>query len=70
MRKGFLGEYFVQSGEVKFEMIEQYLVLNYLYSSTNIVWWVKSNKMSWAGHLARTGRRLATTEIWWEKLIK
>ena len=30
--------------------------LNDKYSSTNIVWVMKSGRMRWAGHVARTGR--------------
>ena len=29
--------------------------LNDLYSSPNIVWVIKSRRMSWAGHVARMG---------------
>jgi len=29
--------------------------LNDLYSSTNIVWMIKSRRMRWAGHVARMG---------------
>ena len=31
--------------------------INGLYSSTNIIRVIKSRKMRWAGHVARTGRR-------------
>jgi hypothetical protein len=29
--------------------------LNDLYSSTNIIWVIKSRRMRWAGHVARMG---------------
>ena len=29
--------------------------LSHLYSSTNIVWVIKSRRMRWAGHVARMG---------------
>ena len=29
--------------------------LNYLYTSPNIVWVIKSRRMRWAGHVARMG---------------
>jgi hypothetical protein len=31
--------------------------LNYLYSSSNIVWVIKSSRMRWAGHVAHMGER-------------
>jgi hypothetical protein len=31
--------------------------LNDMYSSPNTVWVIKSRKMRWAGHVARTGKR-------------
>jgi len=31
--------------------------LNYLYSSPNIVWVIKSRRMRWAGHVAHMGER-------------
>jgi hypothetical protein len=31
--------------------------LNYLYSSPNISWVIKSRRMKWAGHVARLGKR-------------
>ena len=37
-------------------------VLNYLYSSPNIVPWVKS-RMMWAGHVARMGERSGTCRV-------
>jgi hypothetical protein len=33
------------------------VVLNYLYSSPNIVRVIKSRRMRWAGHVARMGER-------------
>jgi len=31
--------------------------LSDMYSSPNIIWLIKSRRMSWAGHIARTGER-------------
>jgi len=31
--------------------------LNYLYSSPNIIWAIKSIRIRWAGHVAHTGDR-------------
>jgi len=31
--------------------------LNYLYSSSNIVWMIKLSRMRWAGHVAHMGER-------------
>ena len=31
--------------------------LNYLYSTPNIVWVIKSRRMRWAGHVARIRER-------------
>jgi len=39
-----------------------------LYSSPNIIRMIKSRRMSWAGHVARMGRREVYTGIWWEIL--
>jgi hypothetical protein len=39
--------------------------LNDLYSSPNIVRVVKSERMSWTGHVARMGER---TDFWWGNL--
>jgi hypothetical protein len=39
--------------------------LNYLYSLPNILRVVKSKRMSWAGHVARMGRREECTGCWW-----
>ena len=39
-----------------------------LYSSPSIVQVVKSRKMSWAGHVARKGRREGCTGCWWGNL--
>jgi hypothetical protein len=41
--------------------------LHDLYSSPNIVWVIKSRRMRWAGHVARTGRREACIGFWWGK---
>jgi len=39
-----------------------------LYSSPNIVQVIKSRRMRWAGHVARTGRGEAYTGFWWGNL--
>jgi hypothetical protein len=36
-----------------------------LYSSPTTVRVINSRRMSWAGHVARTGRREACTGFWW-----
>ena len=41
--------------------------LNDLYSSSKIVWVIKS-RMSWAGHVARTWRGEVCTWFWWGNL--
>jgi hypothetical protein len=38
-------------------------VLNYLYSSPNIVQWVKSSRMGWAGHVACMGDKSSTYRV-------
>jgi hypothetical protein len=42
--------------------------LHDLYSSPNIVRVIKSRRMRWAGHVARTGRREVYTGFWWGNL--
>ena len=42
--------------------------LNDLYSLPNIVRMVKSRRMRWAGHVARTGRIVGCTGCWWGSL--
>ena len=37
--------------------------LNDLYCSHNIVWVIKSRRMGWAGHVARTGERRGTYRV-------
>jgi len=37
--------------------------LNYLYSSSNIVWVIKSRRMRWAGHVARMGEERGVYRI-------
>jgi hypothetical protein len=37
-----------------------------LYSSPTIVRVIKSRRMRWAGHVARMGRGVACTGVWWE----
>jgi hypothetical protein len=39
--------------------------LNDLYSSPNIVWVIKSNKMKWVGHLAHMWESRGVYRIWW-----
>jgi hypothetical protein len=39
--------------------------LNDLCSSPNIIRGIKSRRMSWAGHVARMGKREVHTEFWW-----
>jgi len=39
--------------------------LNDLYSSTNIVRVIKSRRMRWAGHVARTCEERGCTGSWW-----
>jgi hypothetical protein len=41
---------------------------NYLYSSPNIVWLIKSRRMRWTGHVARIEERRGYTGFWWENL--
>jgi hypothetical protein len=41
---------------------------NDLYSSPNIVRFVKSGRMRWAGHVARMGRGEVYTRFWWGNL--
>jgi hypothetical protein len=42
--------------------------LLHLYSSPNIVWFIKSRRMRWAWHVARLGRREACIGFWWGNL--
>ena len=42
--------------------------INYLYSSPNIVWVIKSRRMRWVGHVAHMGRGEAYTGFWWGNL--
>jgi hypothetical protein len=39
--------------------------LNYLYFAPNIARVIKSRRMRWAGHVARMGRGMAYTGVWW-----
>jgi hypothetical protein len=36
-----------------------------LYSSPNIIRMIRSRRMSWAGHVARMGRRGMHIQYWW-----
>jgi hypothetical protein len=40
--------------------------LHNLYSSPSIIRMIKSRRMSWAGHVARMGRRGIHIGYWWE----
>jgi hypothetical protein len=42
--------------------------LNDLHSSPNIIRLIKSRRMSWAGHVARMGKREVHTGFWWGDL--
>jgi hypothetical protein len=42
--------------------------LNDLYCSPNIVRVIKSRRMRWVGHVARTGGGKAYTGFWWGNL--
>jgi hypothetical protein len=42
--------------------------LHDLYPSSTIVWVIKSRRIRWAWHVARTGRGEACIEFWWENL--
>jgi hypothetical protein len=44
--------------------------LHNLYSSPSIIRVIKSRRMRWAGHVARTGRRGMHVEYWWESQKK
>jgi hypothetical protein len=44
--------------------------LSDLYSSPNIVWVIKSRRMSWEGLVARMGRVEAYTGVLWGNLRK
>jgi hypothetical protein len=41
--------------------------LNNLYSSPSIIRMIKSRRMRWAGHVARTGGRGMGKGNWWER---
>jgi hypothetical protein len=36
------------------------------YSSPSIIIIIRSRRMRWAGHVARTGRRTRRIDYWWE----
>jgi hypothetical protein len=40
--------------------------LHNLYSSINIIRMIKSRRMGWVGHVARTGKRGMHIGYWWE----
>jgi hypothetical protein len=42
--------------------------LNDLYSSPNIIRFIKSRRMRWAGHVAHMGKREVHTGFWWGDL--
>jgi hypothetical protein len=42
--------------------------LHNLYGSPSIIRMFKSRRMSWAGHVARMGRRGMHIGFWWESL--
>jgi hypothetical protein len=42
--------------------------LNDLYLSPNIIRVIKSKRMRWAVHVARTGRRKVHKGLWWGNL--
>ena len=42
--------------------------LNDLYCSLNTVRVIKSKRMRWAGHVARMGRGVVRTGLWWGML--
>jgi hypothetical protein len=42
--------------------------LNILYFSPNIVQVIKSRRMGWEGHVARTGRGEVYTVFWWRNV--
>jgi hypothetical protein len=44
--------------------------LSDLYYSPNIVRVIKSRRIRWVGHVARTGREKLYTGFWWENLKK
>jgi hypothetical protein len=37
------------------------------YASPNIIRVIRSRKMKWEGHVARTGKQEMRTKFWWEK---
>jgi hypothetical protein len=41
-----------------------------LYSSPSTIRIIKSRRMRWAGHIARTGRRGTRIDYWWESLME
>jgi hypothetical protein len=41
-----------------------------LYCSPSIIWAIKSRRMRWAGHVARTGDNRNAYRFWWAKLKK
>ena len=45
-------------------------VLNDLYCSPNILRVIKSRRMRWVGHVARTGERRSVYRVWWGNLRK
>jgi hypothetical protein len=54
-------------GPKRDDVTEEWRRLSDLYSSPNIIWVIKSRRMRWAGHVARTVREV-NTGFWWENL--
>jgi hypothetical protein len=48
--------------------IHETLIVHDLHSSPNIVRVIKSRRMRWTGHVARTGWREACIGFWWRNL--
>jgi hypothetical protein len=42
--------------------------LHNLYSSSDIIRQIKSRRMRWVGHVARTGQGRKVYWVWWESL--
>jgi hypothetical protein len=44
--------------------------LNYLYSSPITILVIKSRRIRWVGHVARTGNRKGHARFWWGDLVE